>query len=116
MAKRVAKHMGSWNTDKKSDTVLPKPNDSYSRLLHLADYLSSRKCLTMDFDMPPAAPVEKPDLDTFIIPFGKRHKGKLLVDVAKNDPTYIDWMRQNLDREPFVSLIKELDERKKQSE
>lgn len=120
MAKVVAKHMGQWNEDSKSGAVLPKPNERFSRMLHVADYLSSRKCITIDFDMPLPAPalsaVEKPDLDTFIIPFGKRHKGKLLIDVAKHDPTYINWMRQNLDREPYISLIKELDARNSQSE
>ena len=111
MAEAISKHMGQWNTDKKSDVVLPKPSDKFSRLLHLADYLASRKCLTMDFDNYEAPKQEKPDLDTFIMPFGKKHKGELLVDIAKNDPSYIDWMRKELDRYPFNVLIKELDKR-----
>lgn len=108
IAKVISKHMGQWNTDKKSSVTLPKPDEKFSRLLHLADYLASRKSLTMDFEN---FTVEKKELDTFIIPFGKKHKGELLVDIAKNDPTYIDWMRKELNREPFVSLLKELDKR-----
>ena len=80
-------------------------------MLHMADYLASRKCLTMDFENFEAEKKEKPNLDTFIMPFGKKHKGELLIDIAKNDPTYIDWMRKELDRYPFNVLIKELDKR-----
>lgn len=107
----ISKHMGQWNTDKKSSITLPKPSDKFSRMLHVADYLASRKSLTMDFENFEAAKQEKPDLDTFVIPFGKKHKGELLIDVAKNDPSYIDWMRKELDRYPFNVLIKELDAR-----
>lgn len=113
IAVAISKHMGQWNTDKKSATVLPKPNDKFSCMLHMADYLASRKCLAMDFDNYVAEKVEIPDLNTFVMPFGKKHKGELLVDIAKNDPSYITWMRENLGREPFVSLIKQLDEMNK---
>ena len=116
VAKVISKHMGQWNTDKKSDVTLPKPDDKFSRLLHLADYLASRKCLTMDFENFTVGKKEKVDLNTFVMPFGKKHKGELLVDIAKNDPTYIDWMRKELDRYPFNVLIKELDERNKSNE
>ena len=53
--------------------------------------------------------VDIPDVKTFVMPFGNKHKGELLVDIANNDPTYITWMRENLRREPFISLIKQLD-------
>ena len=111
MADVISRHMGEWNTDKKSSVVLPKPNSKFSRMLHVADYLASRKCLTMDFENYASEVREKPDLDTFVMPFGKKHKGELLVDIAKNDPTYIDWMRKELDRYPFNILIKELNKR-----
>ena len=110
MAEAISKHMGAWNTDKKSSTVLPKPNDKFSRMLHVADYLASRKCLTMDFDNYVAEKVDIPDLNTFVMPFGNKHKGELLIDIAKNDPSYISWMRENIRREPFISLIKQIDE------
>lgn len=112
VADTISKHMGAWNEDKKSGIKLEKPNNKYSRMVHLADYLASRKVLTMDFDNYVSEKVEIPDLNTFEIPFGKKHKGELLVDVAKNDPSYIDWMRKEVRREPFISLIKQLDKLK----
>jgi uncharacterized protein (DUF3820 family) len=101
--------MGQWNTDKKSSEELPKPNNKYARMVHVADYLASRKCLSMDFDNYVSEKQETPDLNTFVMPFGNKHKGELLVDIAKNDPSYISWMRENIRREPFISLIKQLD-------
>ena len=109
IADAISKHMGAWNTDKKSNIVLPKPNEKFSRMLHVADFLASRKCLTMDFDNYVPEKVDIPDVKTFVMPFGNKHKGELLIDIAKNDPTYITWMRENLRREPFISLIKQLD-------
>lgn len=109
IADAISKHMGAWNTDKKSNIVLPKPNEKFSRMLHTADYLASRKCLTMDFENYVPEKVDIPDVKTFVMPFGNKHKGELLIDIAKNDPTYITWMRENLRREPFISLIKQLD-------
>jgi hypothetical protein len=45
----IESHMGSWNVDKKTGECLPKPEDLHQELVHLADYLASRKTLTMDF-------------------------------------------------------------------
>ena len=106
----ISKHMGAWNTDKNSSLELPKPNDKFSRMLHVADYLASRKCLTMDFEDYAPPKVEVPDLKTFVMPFGSKHKGELLIDIAKNDPSYITWMRENIKREPFISLLKQLED------
>ena len=111
----ISRHMGQWNTDKKTQMELPKPNNKYARMVHVADYLASRKCLTMDFENYEPAKPDIPDLNTFIIPFGNRHKGELLIDVAKNDPGYISWMRDNIQREPYTSLIKQLDNMNKEN-
>ena len=114
VADTISKHMGQWNVDSKTNFELPKPNNKYARMVHVADYLASRKCLTMDFDNYVSERVEIPDLATFVLPFGNKHKGELLIDIAKNDPSYIDWMRREVRREPFVSLIKQLDDMKKE--
>ncbi len=46
----VARHMGQWNTDYKTGQVLMhKPETKLEKFVHLADYLASRKCLTMEF-------------------------------------------------------------------
>ncbi len=114
VADTISKHMGQWNVDNKTNFELPKPNNKYARMVHVADYLASRKCLTMDFDNYVSERVEIPDINTFALPFGNKHKGELLIDIAKNDPSYIDWMRREVRREPFISLIKQLDEMKKE--
>ena len=33
IASTISKHMGQWNTDKRSGIVLPKPDDKFSRML-----------------------------------------------------------------------------------
>lgn len=113
IAKCIESHMGQWNTDKKSSMTLPKPENKYQRLIHLADYLASRKCLTMDFEgYEQTQPSELPDVNTYIIPFG-RHKGQLLTDVFKKHYDYIVWAKKEMpNKEPLISLIKQLEEDK----
>ena len=115
VAEAISKHMGAWNTDKKTAFVLPKPNDKFSRMLHVADYLASRKCITMDFENYEAPRVELPDVNTYIFPL-KKHAGKLLVDVFKNDRPYLQWVKENVRKEPLISLIKMLEEQEKKQE
>lgn len=115
VAEAISKHMGAWNTDKKSTFALPKPNDKFSRMLHTADYLASRKCLTMDFENYEAPKVELPDVNTYIFPL-KKHAGELLVDVFKNDRPYLQWVKENVRKEPLISLIKLLEEQEKKQE
>ena len=100
----IARHMGQWNTDKKSSITLPKPSDKFSRMLHVADYLASRKCLTMDFDMPETvkAPVEfTPET---IFTFGK-YKGARVLDVYQKHPDYLEWCEENIKKREFVDMI-----------
>lgn len=47
----VESHMGQWNTNKyEPDVILPKPESKAQQLVHLADYLASRKYLEVKFD------------------------------------------------------------------
>lgn len=108
----VESHMGQWNTDRKSSTVLPKPLDIYQHFVHLADYLASRKDLTMNFDGYAQPKVEIPNVDEYVLNFGK-HNGKKLVDVFAHHRDYLDWCKENLRKEPLMSLIKQLEEREK---
>lgn len=39
----IRSHMGRWNTSEKSDKVLHKPISINERLVHMADYIASRK-------------------------------------------------------------------------
>lgn len=111
----IESHMGQWATDKKSNTVLPKPIDEYQQFVHLADYLASRKDLTMAFDNVETPKVDLPDVDTYVFPY-RKHVGELLVDVFKNDRPYINWCKENINKEPLQSLIKILEEREKSQE
>jgi 23S rRNA maturation-related 3'-5' exoribonuclease YhaM len=49
--KCVECHMGQWNTDKRSGVILPKPETKIEKVVHLADYLASRKCLEFNFEV-----------------------------------------------------------------
>lgn len=47
----IAAHMGQWNTDYKSKKeILPKPATWQEFMVHVADYLASRKYLDFKFD------------------------------------------------------------------
>lgn len=47
----VIAHMGQWNTNKNEvGSKLPTPVSSGQKVLHLADYLASRKDINMEFD------------------------------------------------------------------
>jgi hypothetical protein len=48
----VARHMGQWNKDYKTgQELMHKPETLLEKFVHLCDYLASRKCLIMDFDV-----------------------------------------------------------------
>lgn len=50
----IASHMGQWNTSKHSEVVLPVPEDAFNvqvaNMVHLCDYLASRRYLTVDLN------------------------------------------------------------------
>lgn len=105
VANIISKHMGQFNTDKKTGTTLPKPDDSYSELVHLADYLASRKSLTMEFEnyVTPSTKIEfDPD---YTLKFG-RHNGRKLLDVYRVAPDYVEWMEENINRKDVIDMIK----------
>lgn len=115
IANTISKHMGQWNTDRKSSVELPKPNDKYSRLVHLADYLASRKDLTIDFENYVAAPSVTTFDPEYKISFGK-HSGRRLIDVYKAAPDYIAWCEENIHRADFLQIIKAMKEYLKNKE
>jgi len=48
----IRSHMGAWNCDYKTKKeVLPRPTNKMQSFVHLVDYLSSRRCLEMNFDV-----------------------------------------------------------------
>lgn len=110
IANCISSHMGSWNVDKKSKLVLPKPTNIYQEFIHLADYLASRKDLTMAFDKSEQPQAKKVDIDvdSYVLTFGK-YKGKKLVDAYKEDKDYFAWLKENSFQNEVRQLIKQLE-------
>lgn len=115
----VESHMGSWNTDKKSSVVLPKPEDVYQHFVHLADYLASRKDLTMAFDnveIPKATQAKSAvSVDEYIINFGK-YKGTKLIDLFNQDRSYCMWLKENSFQEEVKNMIKQIEAKQSQED
>ena len=49
----IASHMGEWNTNNRSDVVLPKPQTPIQKFVHTCDYLASRKDIEVLFECVP---------------------------------------------------------------
>lgn len=100
----IESHMGQWCSDKKTGIELPKPKDEYQKLVHLADYLASRKTLTMDFENIEVPRVEsKPE--EYVLTFGK-HKGEKLINVYRVDPDYCRWMEESISRKDVLDALR----------
>lgn len=104
VAQAIEAHMGAWNTDKRSKIVLPLPKTEAQKLLHLADYLASRKDIEVLFTANETPKKELPKPEDYIFTFGK-HNGERLIDVVRSDPGYIEWAKENMTREPIKSLL-----------
>lgn len=104
----ISSHMGQWCTDRKSSTVLPKPIDEYQMFVHLADYLASRKDLTMAFDDCEQLVTQARNPNDYIINFGK-HKGEKLIDVFRTDHDYCMWLKENSYQKEIVDMIKKIE-------
>ena len=102
----IESHMGQWCSDRKSSTILPKPLDVYQHFVHLADYLASRKDLTMAFEASATSNNEAPTVNEYRLPFGK-HTGKTIPEIAAVDRGWLVWAKNNLSKEPVITLIKQ---------
>ena len=104
IAEAISKHMGQWNVDRKSPVVLPKPDDNFSKLVHLADYLASRKSLTMEFENYSAQPAVLEFDENYKLNFGK-YSGQRLIDVYKHTPDYVEWLEGNIHKQDVLGQI-----------
>jgi hypothetical protein len=111
----VESHMGQWATDKKSSVVLPKPIDEYQQFVHLADYLASRKDLTMAFDKIETPKTTPMSVDDYVITFGK-WKGTKLVDLYNKDRSYCMWLKENSYQREVVEMIKQIEAKQVQED
>lgn len=114
-ARCVESHMGSWNTDRKSSVILPKPIDEAQKFVHLADYLASRKDLTMAFDNVETLKAAPANVDDYIISFGK-YKGTKLVDLFNKDRSYCMWLKENSYMKEVVEMIKQIEAKQVQED
>ena len=113
----IESHMGQWCSDKKSSTVLPKPLDVYQHFVHLADYLASRKDLTMAFENVESSKQTPTttNVDDYVIAFGK-YKGTKLVDLFEKDRSYCMWLKENSYQKEVVEMIKQIEAKQAQED
>lgn len=100
----VASHSGEWTTSKRSKAVLPSPQTLIQELVHLSDYIASRGDIHILFEGEDNKP-KLPSLDEFKLTFGK-HTGKTIPEIAITDRGWLVWAKDNLSREPLLTLIK----------
>lgn len=110
----VASHSGEWTTSNRSKIVLPSPQTLIQELVHLSDFIASRGDIHILFEGESNKP-KMPDVNTYVFPL-KKHAGELLIDVFKNDRPYLEWVKENVHREPLISLIKLLEEQERESD
>ena len=111
----IESHMGQWNTDRKSSVVLAKPEDDYQCFVHLADYLASRKDLTMAFDNVEVPKATTTNVDDYVIAFGK-YKGVKLIDLFNKDRSYCMWLKENSYQREVVEMIKQIEAKQVQED
>ena len=100
----VGSHMGQWNTNKhEPDIVLPKPKTEMQKIIHLADYLASRKDIDVSFidDEYAYPPIKAGD---YKLTFGK-HTGEMLKDIPKD---YLKWLLGTDLKEPLKTYVIEV--------
>ena len=113
IARMCERHSGEWTSSKRSKVVLPEPETEMEILVHECDILSSRS----DIDMQPSEYLkgvfdnevtnqQLPDINEYQLTFGK-HLGKTIPEIAKVDKGWLHWAKENLTREPVISLIKQ---------
>ena len=111
----IESHMGQWATDRKSSVVLPKPLDEYQQFVHLADYLASRKDLTMAFDNVAAPKASSTNINDYVVTFGK-YKGTKLIDLYNQDRSYCMWLKENSYQREIVEMIKQIEAKQVQED
>lgn len=113
----IQSHSGQWVDSKRSSLILPKPENDAQFFVHLCDYFSSRANIDMIYTPEVLALVnenipesEKPNPDTWKMPFGK-YKDIAFNDIVKTDKQYLIWLRDKSSmeiREPLATFLKEI--------
>ena len=115
IANCISSHMGQWSTDRKSSVVLPKPMNIYQEFIHLADYLASRKDLTMAFETIEQQKTEEVNINEYKMKGGS-FAGKTIPEIAKIRPSWLDWALENHPSDVVKGLIKQYSENQEDDE
>ena len=118
IADMCAAHSGEWTTSNRSKVVLPEPKNDAERLIHECDILSSRadldwiipqelKDILSGVESGTVTQPETPTIDDYKIDFGK-YKGLTIPELKECDSDYFRWAIENITREPFKTLVKEV--------
>lgn len=109
IARMAERHSGEWTTSKKSNVILPEPENEMERMIHMCDILSSRN----NIDMQP--PEYLKDIfvedsstefdENYTMPFGK-YAGVKLIDIYNKRPDYVEWMENNISKREVLNMIK----------
>ena len=110
----ISSHSGEWTTSKRSKIILPSPQNLLQELVHLSDYVASRSDIHILFEEGEIAP-QLPDPNEYVLNFGK-HSGKTLTYMFEHHRGYLEWCKENVKREPLLSLIKQLEEQEQNQE
>ena len=102
----IESHMGQWSTDKKSSIVLPKPMNTCQEFIHLADYLASRKDLTMAFETNTQVQKEEVNINEYKMKGGS-FAGKTIPEIAKIRPSWVTWAKDEHPSEVVRKLAKQ---------
>lgn len=106
-------HSGEWNKSRSGQVIMSEPRNPREFFIHECDILASRADL--DYIIPDElknllegnAETQLPDINTYILPFGK-YRGETLAHVKEVDSGYIAWAKENINKEPVKSLLKQL--------
>lgn len=110
IARMCERHSGEFTTSKRSDLVLPEPENEMEKMIHMCDILSSRN----NIDMLPSEYLQDVlnEIDgnisfdeEFVISFGQ-FKGQKLIDIYKQKPDYVDWLENNIQHRDVLRQIK----------
>ena len=112
IARMVERHSGQWVESKKSNVVLPEPENAMELFVHECDYLSSRSNIDMQIpeylkDIFVDEPIEFDK--NYVLSFGK-YAGKRLIDIYKHAPDYVEWLEQNINKKDALNMIKAMKE------
>lgn len=106
-------HSGEWNKNRSGQAIMSEPRNAREFFIHECDILASRADL--DYIIPDElkellegnAEIQLPDINTYVLPFGK-YRGETLAHVKEVDSGYIAWAKENINKEPVKSLLKQL--------